>query len=84
MHKSSAKEFILKEIIPLLKINKEDLNCLDLRINESGLDSLELMELVMSIEDKYSVHIDDAILMNASITIGEFIDLVAQLTDSPE
>ena len=84
MHKLSAKEFILKEVSPLLRINKEGPECLDVRINESGLDSLELMELVMSIEDKYSIHIDDAMLMDASITIGEFVDLVEQLTGSPQ
>lgn len=84
MHKLPAQEFILKQIKPLVKIGKEGPDFLDARIDESGLDSLELMELVMAIEDQYSIKIDDAVFMDASISIGELINLVEQLVSSPE
>ena len=84
MQKDPVQHFILQQVKPLLKISTEGPDCLGLRIDESGIDSLELMELVMTIEAHYAVKIDDAVLMETALTIGELINRVEQLASSPE
>ena len=46
-----------------------------LSIDEAGLDSLELTELIMDVEDRFSVTIDDANLFGSS-TIDNLASLI--------
>jgi acyl carrier protein len=47
-----------------------------LKIDEIGIDSLELTELIMEIEDRYSVVIDDSVLSD-STTISELASYIS-------
>jgi len=46
-----------------------------LSLDETGLDSLELMEMIMAIEDKFEITIDDASLLGTH-TIGHLCELI--------
>lgn len=47
------------------------------RVEETGLDSLDLMHLIMAVEETYGISIDDGIL-RSGMTIAEFIAAVRQ------
>lgn len=47
-----------------------------IKIDETGIDSLELTELIMEIEDKFSVEIDDSAL-SGSTTISELASFIS-------
>lgn len=53
----------------------DDLSALD--IDSVGIDSLELTELIMELEDKFQVVIDDSVL-TGSTTVAELASAVAQ------
>jgi acyl carrier protein len=46
-----------------------------LSLDETGLDSLELMEMIMEIEDKFELTIDDASLLGTH-TIGQLCEMI--------
>lgn len=52
---------------------KESINIADLKIDDTGIDSLELTEMVMELEDLFAVTIDDTKL-TGSTTIKELVD----------
>ena len=45
------------------------------RVEETGLDSLDLMHLIMAVEETYGISIDDGIL-RSGMTVAEFISAV--------
>lgn len=69
--KVTPKDFILDSLEPLIRRNVSKVDYPQLRIDETGIDSLELMELVMTVEDKFGIQIDDGMITN-NITIAEF------------
>jgi acyl carrier protein len=46
-----------------------------LSLDETGLDSLELMEMIMAIEDRFGITIDDAALLGTH-SIDALCDLI--------
>lgn len=45
------------------------------RVEETGLDSLDLMHLIMSVEETYGISIDDGML-RSGMTVADFIAAV--------
>jgi acyl carrier protein len=66
----------------LSKLRLEELNATApvdpavLRVEQTGIDSLELTELIMELEDRYRVTIDDALLSD-STTVVELAEHIA-------
>ena len=58
--------------------NISDAELLQTRIIETGIDSLELMELIMEIEGEYNIEIADSQLSD-DLTVSRFCDLVTTL-----
>lgn len=55
---------------------------LELRIDETGIESLEFMEFLMEVEEKYSINIADE-LITQEMTVNEFCQLVDNLAIPP-
>ncbi len=53
------------------KINDED------KIRELGLDSLDVVELLLQLEEEYNVHFDD-VDMSKLITVKDLLDEIAK------
>lgn len=52
------------------------------RVEETGLDSLDLMHLIMAVEETYNVSIDDGIL-RSGMTVADFIAAVRNCPPGP-
>ncbi|MBN8246869.1 MAG: acyl carrier protein [Verrucomicrobia bacterium] len=52
------------------------------RVEDTGLDSLDLMHLIMAVEETYGVSIDDGIL-RSGMTVAEFIAAVRKCPPGP-
>ncbi|MBL9175272.1 MAG: acyl carrier protein [Verrucomicrobiales bacterium] len=51
------------------------------RFEDTGLDSLDLMHLIMAVEETYGISIDDGIL-RSGMTVAEFIAAVRKCPPS--
>jgi acyl carrier protein len=78
MDKAEPAGYILEKIKELCPQNISDAELLQTRIIETGIDSLELMELIMEIEGEYNIEIADSQLSD-DLTVSRFCDLVTTL-----
>ena len=56
----------------------DDQSLMRTKIGETGIDSLELMELITTIEDKFKIEINDS-LLNEELTIEELCKITEGL-----
>jgi acyl carrier protein len=75
----NASAEILDMLVKQLKKNPEQVKP-DMRIKEDlGADSLDVVEILMSIEDKYKVTVPDDVVMNIK-TVDDLIKAVDKLS----
>ncbi len=74
----SPRTFILNSLEPLIRRKLSRADQLELRLDETGIDSLELMELVMATEDRFGIQINDN-MITERITVDEFCRLIEGL-----
>ena len=79
MNKTEPASYILGKIKELSPQNIGDRELLKTRVIDTGIDSLELMELIMEIEGEYNIEIADSQLSD-DLTVGSFCDLVTTLS----
>ncbi len=73
-----TKEQVINELVSNLNLDVEQIND-DVRFKEDlKLDSLDLVEIVMDIEDKYEITLDDEVAANIK-TIGDLFKAVENL-----
>ena len=73
VHKSIASNDLSTKDIPIDKL-------IDLKFDEVQLDSLEIMELIIEIEDKFSIRIDDEIFHDTEdLNIQKFLVNITKL-----
>lgn len=49
----------------------------EMKLRELGLDSLDIVELLLQLEDEYGVHFDD-MDMSTLVTVQDLLDAVAK------
>lgn len=74
--------YTLEKIKDLCPQDINDAELLETRLIDTGIDSLELMELIMEIEGKYDIEIADSRLSD-DLTVSRFCDLITTLSDEP-
>ena len=68
----------IKEIlVDVLGANKDDIKPESKFIDDLGADSLDLVELIMSLEDKFQIEISDADA-ETIITVQDALDYIAK------
>ncbi len=74
------KEQIIKEIAAKFSLDENNINE-DLRFTEDlNLDSIDLVETLMEIEEKNNIQIPDEKAINIK-TVGDFIEVVLEETN---
>lgn len=48
----------------------------DMKLNELGLDSLDVVELLLKLEEEYNVHFDDVDMSNLN-TVKDLLDAIS-------
>jgi acyl carrier protein len=72
---ASIKEIIVEQLC-LVPTDIQD----SLTFDALGADSLDLIEIAMTVEDRFFIEISDAMLPNENTTtVGEFIAIAAKL-----
>ena len=75
-----ASDVILGMLIKQLNKKPDDVK-LSMRIKEDlGADSLDVVEILMSIEDKYGITVPDDVVMEIK-TVTDLIDAVKKMTE---
>lgn len=69
------KDRILEIIAEQFHVNVEDLEEDTNFVDDLNVDSIELLELVMAIEDEFDIELDDEILENIT-TVGDVLDFI--------
>ncbi|HEY5501115.1 MAG TPA: acyl carrier protein [Candidatus Humimicrobiaceae bacterium] len=68
----------IKEIlVDVLGANKDDIKSESKFVDDLGADSLDLVELIMSLEDKFQIEISDADA-ETIITVQDALDYIAK------
>jgi acyl carrier protein len=71
-------DVILNMLIKQLNKNPQDVK-LTMRIKEDlGADSLDVVEILMSIEDKYGIQVPDEVVMQVK-TVQDLVDAVDKM-----
>jgi acyl carrier protein len=63
-------------IVDQLSISDEDIITVDTTLEDLGADSLDLVELVMTLEDEFNIQIEDD-AMDSLKTVGDVLDYIA-------
>lgn len=69
------KDRILEIIAEQFHVNVEDLEEDTNFVDDLNVDSIELLELVMAIEDEFDIELDDDVLENIT-TVGDVLDFI--------
>ncbi|KGF09780.1 acyl carrier protein [Tissierellia bacterium S5-A11] len=69
------KDRILEIIAEQFNIKVEDLDEDTNFVDDLNVDSIELLELVMTIEDEFDLELEDEVLENLA-TVGDVIDYI--------
>ena len=81
MEKSNPKDYILGCICKVLGQDLGPAALLPMQLDSTGLDSLELMEMLNDIEDAYGIRFDDQAIGDGQ-TVEELIGYVSSRLDS--
>lgn len=71
------KELITKEVVEILDVfcySSEELS-VEEKISDLGLDSLDMVEITMKLEEKFDISIEDEEIENLK-TVSDIIELV--------
>ncbi len=68
------KELLVEE----LSINEDDITLESELVNDLGINSLELADLVLQCEDKFDIEISDE-MINGFVTVGDVVDALTDL-----
>ncbi len=68
------KELLVEE----LSINEDDITLESELVNDLGINSLELADLVLQCEDKFDIEISDE-MINSFVTVGDVVDALTDL-----
>ena len=72
----------IKEIISEFTCDEPELISNDTRLEDIGLDSLDLVEMVIRIEEEYDINIPDNVLNGGEwVTVQDVIDRVTEATN---
>jgi acyl carrier protein len=66
---------IIVELKNLIDVKDKDSLTLETNLRDLGIDSLELLDFILEIEDKFNIEIDDDALIQMS-TIGDVVNAV--------
>ena len=69
------KDRILEIIAEQFNVKVEDLDEDTNFVDDLNVDSIELLELVMTIEDEFDLELEDEVLENLT-TVGDVIDFI--------
>ena len=69
------KDRILEIIAEQFNVKVEDLDEDTNFVDDLNIDSIELLELVMTIEDEFDLELEDEVLENLT-TVGDVIDYI--------
>ncbi len=69
------KDRILEIIAEQFHVNVEDLEEDTNFVDDLNVDSIELLELVMAIEDEFDIELEDDVLENIT-TVGDVLDFI--------
>ena len=72
------KEKVLQLIAEQFHVEESELKAETNFVEDLNADSIELVELVMSIEDEFDVQIEDEVLSRMK-TVGDVLDYVEEL-----
>lgn len=61
-------------------INSNDIKGSDCLIKKFGADSMDLLEITMTIEESFNISIEDDDFLKTSITIDDIINLISRKT----
>lgn len=67
-------------LVEELSINAADITPDAELVNDLGINSLELADLVLQCEDKFDIEISDEVI-HKFITVGDVADYLAEITD---
>lgn len=70
--------FVVSRFIELSPRTFEETVLLGTRIDETGIESLELLELLMLVEDHFEIVVDDSVL-RPELTVGELCGVISGL-----
>ena len=68
----SKIEEIKEKLAAVLKVEKLDLGA---NFKELGLDSLDIVELLLQLEEEYGIHFDDVDMTNI-VTVQDLLDSI--------
>ena len=74
-----VKELLVDE----LDINADDITPEAELVNDLGINSLELADLVLQCEDKFEIEITDEVVNNF-VTVGDVVSALAKITGEEE
>lgn len=78
MDTESPADYILRRIKDICPRGLSKAELQKTRLTETGVDSLEFMELIMEIETTYEIEIADS-MISGDLTVGRFCELSAAL-----
>lgn len=76
----STREEIIGVIASVANVETKYLDSGIVSIEELDLDSLQLYELIIDVEEKYSIRLSDEVI-DAIVTVDDFIELVESFVD---
>ena len=74
-----VKELLVEE----LDINADDITPEAELVNDLGINSLELADLVLQCEDKFDIEITDEVI-NSFVTVGDVVSALCKITGEEE
>ena len=75
---SKIKENVKKTLSELLNVNLDEMATASLHIRDLDMDSLQMYELIVDLEEKYDIKLsDDAI--DSLVTVDDLVNLVEEL-----
>ncbi|MBQ7599686.1 MAG: acyl carrier protein [Clostridia bacterium] len=74
-----VKELLVEE----LDINADDITPEAELVNDLGINSLELADLVLQCEDKFEIEITDEVI-NSFVTVGDVVSALCKITGEEE
>ena len=65
-------------LVEELQVNEADITLESELVNDLGINSLELADLIMVCEEKFDIEMDDEVL-GRILTVGDIVDYLSEL-----